>query len=152
MVDVKVVDQRKIKAVFTAGAFVYAKVNPDKPIEDTVKRYIDDGLAARGFSTGEAPNAVHVNVAITKLFWDQVVFATYELADYNTDVTVTNNLGVVIYQRSFAQEKKLPYAPFFTNGGMTDDLDEVIAKGTKTMFDDKNFIAALLSNTVSAPQ
>lgn len=155
-VDVQVTDQRidktKVSSKKNGFGAEMAPILANEDVNVTVRRAIEQNLAARGFKLGASPASVQVAAGLSRFYNDHKpgFFAGDAVADLNLAVTVRGRDGSVVYTRQLLAQGTEPNIQLMTGDNARLALNRALDNGMKQLFEDRAFIAALLGRKLTA--
>ncbi|MFC3627704.1 YajG family lipoprotein [Vogesella amnigena] len=149
-VSVQVVDQRQDKKIGSKKNGFGMEMAPILAADDvsgTVRQALERELRARGFQLADAAAVVSIAADLTRFYNDfkMGVFAGDAVADLNLSITVKSRQGQLLYSRHLAAQGVETNIQLATGNNARIALNRALENGMKSLFEDRNFIAALLA-------
>ena len=123
-----------------------ASITAVEEVDVTIRKAIEEELRQRGFKVG-SPATVSVEAGLTRFYNDFKLgfFAGDSVADLNMLVKVQSKDGVQIYSRQLTAQGIEKNIQLMTGDNARLALNDALKNGMAKLFDDQQFIAALLS-------
>ena len=154
-VNVKVSDQRQDKTRVSSKkngfGMEMAPIVPMVEVTDTVRNAMEQELQARGFKLGSQAAQVQIAADLTRFYNDYKTgfFAGDAVADLNLYVAVKPKQGGPAYSRHIVAQGVEPNIQLASGENARLALNRALENGMKLLFDDREFVDALMA---AAPQ
>lgn len=123
------------------------KIRPKEDVAITLRRAVEQELIARGFSISDKMPRVLLSVDITR-FWNDFksgFWAGDAVADLTMSVHAQSEPGTILYSRNLIVQGIEENIQLATGSNAKLALDRALQKGVRMLFDDEQFLAALLN-------
>ncbi len=157
-VKVQVADQRQDKSKVSSKKNGYGmEMAPILAIEEvaiTVRKAIEVELEARGFKLGSDSALVEISGDLTRFYNDHKVgfFSGDAVADINMSISVKTKQGVIVYTRQLVAQGIEANTQLMTGKNAKRALDRALGNGMKILFEDQEFLKAMIKTSPSAPK
>lgn len=150
-VNVQVVDQRLDKSKVSSKKNGYgmemAPITAAEDVAVTVRKAFEKELQARGFQLGSDAALVRISADLTRFYNDHKMgfFAGDAVADLNMSVNVQSNGGTLLFAKQIVAQGMEKNTQLASGNNARIALERALANGMKTLFDDQDFLSALLA-------
>lgn len=150
-VNVQINDQRQDKSKVSSKKNGFGmETAPILAIEDvtiTIKRAMEQELQSRGFKVGPQESMVQLKADLVRFYNDHKTgfFAGDSVAELNLNVNVMTKDGKSAYSRNIAAQGMEPNIQIMSGDNAKLALDRALANGMKILFEDQDFISALMA-------
>lgn len=151
-VNVQVSDQRqdrsKVSAKKNGFGMEMAPIIANEEPSVTIRRAIEQELAARGFQLAPAAGSVQVACDLTRFYNDHKpgFFAGDAVAELNMLVIVRAKDGRQLFSRSIIAQGVEPNTQLMSGNNAMLALNRALGNGMKILFEDQAFLASLSSS------
>lgn len=151
-INVQVADQRQDKSKVSSKKNGFGmEMAPILAVEDvavTVRKAIEQELKSRGFKLSSDAALVLITADLTRFYNDHKIgfFAGDAVADLNMTVTVKSKKGDLLYARQVMAQGVEPNTQLMSGENARLALNRALENSMKSLFDDKEFLAALVAS------
>ena len=151
-INVQVSDQRQDKSKVSAKkngfGMEMAPILANEEPSITIRRAIEQELAARGFRLSPATGSVQVACDLTRFYNDHKpgFFAGDAVAELNMLVIVRAKDGRQLFSRSLVAQGVEPNTQLMSGNNAMLALNRALGNGMKILFEDQAFLASLSSS------
>ncbi|MFO0698475.1 MAG: YajG family lipoprotein [Nitrospira sp.] len=156
-VNVQVTDQRPDKSKVSSKKDVYgielAAITAAEDVAITIRKAIEQELQARGFQLGSETAQVKIATEITRFYNDHKMgfLSGDAVADLIMAVTVNGHHGKQLYSRQIVAQGIEPNTQLATGNNARIALGRALENGMKMLFEDKDFLSALVQSSGAMP-
>lgn len=156
-VNVHVTDQRPDKSKVSSKKNGYgmelAAITAVEDVAITIRKAIEQELQARGFQLGSDTAHVKITSEVTRFYNDHKsgFFSGDAVADLIMGVTVKGQRGNQLYSRQIVAQGIEPNTQLATGNNARKALDRALENGMKMLFEDKDFLSALVQSSGAMP-
>lgn len=156
-VNVQVTDQRPDKSKVSSKKNGYgmelAAITATEDVAVTIRKAIEQELQARGFQLGSDAAQVKITSEVTRFYNDHKpgFFSGDAVADLIMGVSVNGQHGKQLYSRQIVAQGIEPNTQLATGNNARKALDRALENGMKMLFEDKDFLSALVQSSGGMP-
>lgn len=146
MKDSRGVEGNKVSSKKNGYGMETAPILASEAPTATIKRAIEDELRKRGFKLGN-DSSVNVSADLSRFWNDHKVgfFAGDAVADFDMDVNIIDKNGTSVFSKSIVTQGIEKNIQLMTGSNAKLALDKALENGINLLFDDQNFVNALVS-------
>jgi Uncharacterized lipoprotein len=152
-VNVSIDDQRadksKVSSKKNGFGIETAPITANQDVSVTIKKAIETELQNRGFLISYNAAIVDINAQLNRFYNDHKTgfFAGDAVADLDMNISVKNKNGDVKYTNHLVAQGVEANTQLMTGENARKALDKALANGMTKLFEDKNFVKALLATS-----
>ncbi|HMS82527.1 MAG TPA: YajG family lipoprotein [Nitrospira sp.] len=156
-VNVQVSDQRPDKSKVSSKKDMYgielAAITAEEDIAITIRKAIEQELQARGFQLGSETAQVKIAAEVTRFYNDHKtgLLSGDAVADLIMAVTVNRQHGKQLYSRQIVAQGIESNTQLATGNNAKLALSKALENGMKMIFEDKDFLSALVQSSGAMP-
>lgn len=146
MKDSRGVEGNKVSSKKNGYGMETAPILASEAPTATIKRAIEEELRKRGFKLGN-DSSVNVSADLSRFWNDHKVgfFAGDAVADLDMDVNIIDKNGTSVFNKSIVTQGIEKNIQLMTGSNAKLALDKALENGINLLFDDQNFVNALIS-------
>ncbi len=152
-VNVQVTDQRQDKSKVSSKKDMYgielAAITAAEDVAIPIRKAIEQELQARGFQLSSDTAHVKIMTELTRFYNDlnPGFFLGDAVAELNMGVAVKGQKGTLLYSRQIVAQGIEPNIIFASGNNAKIALDRALEKGLRVLFEDKEFLSALVASS-----
>ena len=130
-----------------------AAITAAEDVAITIRKAIEQELQARGFQLGSETAQVKIATEITRFYNDHKMgfLSGDAVADLIMAVTVNGHHGKQLYSRQIVAQGIEPNTQLATGNNARIALGRALENGMKMLFEDKDFLSALVQSSGAMP-
>lgn len=150
-VNVQVADQRQEKSKVSCKkngfGMEMAPIIANEDVTVTIRKAMEQELVSRGFRIVPADAVVKIAADVTRFYNDHKTgfFSGDAVADMNMSVMVKSHGGDILYSRQIVAQGIEENTQLMTGNNARKALTRALENGMKMLFDDAEFLAALMA-------
>jgi len=149
-VNVQVTDQRPDKSKVSSKKNGYgmetAPITAAEDVTVTIRKAIEQELHTRGFQLASTDALVLITADVIQFYNDHKMgfFSGDSMADLNMSVTVKSRGGKMLYTKQIVAQGIEKHIQITSGNNARLALDKALENGMKILFEDREFLAALV--------